>query len=184
VFSVFELYEYAATVRRKFVEKLATLPWSEVEKNREASFYSMKNIVLHMIDNEDWIVNYVIPGELHKYVRRKWSEYKSMDEVIAHLNEVEAKTRRFLFTLDDKTLSKKVTLKLQSGEQFELSVEECLFQSFTEQLYHMGELIALMWQINIEPPPMQWFYNTTKSNEFRLNTNFHANSVIVEFKKR
>jgi len=48
------------------------------------------------------------------------------------------------------------------GKTFNLSVEECLFQSFTEQLYHMGELIALPWQENIEPPRMQWFWNNPR----------------------
>ncbi len=162
VFSVFELYEYASTVRRRFVQLLSNLPWEELEKNREASFYSMKNILLHMIDNEDWIVGYVIPGKADKYVRKKWSEYRSMGDVVAHLNGVESKTRRFLTELDANQLDAKVTLKLQSGEEFVLTVEECLLQSFTEQLYHMGELIALLWQINIEPPPMQWFYNNPR----------------------
>ena len=49
------------------------------------------------------------------------------------------------------------------GAVFNLSVEECLLQTFTEQLYHMGELIALLWQLNIEPPQMQWFYNNPRS---------------------
>jgi hypothetical protein len=47
---------------------------------------------------------------------------------------------------------------------FKLSVEECLFLSFTEQLYHLGELIALFWQENIEPPPMQWFRNNPRES--------------------
>jgi uncharacterized damage-inducible protein DinB len=162
VFSVFELYEYASMVRRRFVELLSSLPWEELEKNREASFYSMKNILLHMIDNEDWIVGYIIPRQADKYVRKKWSEYKSMSDVVAHLNEVESRTRNFLVGLDANQLGTEVTLKLQSGAEFVLTVEECLFQSFTEQLYHMGELIALLWQTNTEPPPMQWFYNNPR----------------------
>lgn len=162
MFSVCELYEYASAVRRRFVQLLSNLPWEELEKNREASFYSMKNILLHMIDNEDWIVGYIIPSQADKYVRKKWSEYRNMGGVVAHLNDVELRTRKFLAELDANHLGTKVTLKLQSGEEFVLTVEECLFQSFTEQLYHMGELIALLWQINMEPPPMQWFYNSPR----------------------
>jgi uncharacterized damage-inducible protein DinB len=149
-------------VRRRFVGKLSELPWAVVDKNREASFYSMKNIMLHMLDNEDWIVNWVIPGRGREYVRRKWSEYTSMGMVLAHLEEVERKTRDWLNGLDEETLQQKVKFALSSGEEFDLAIEECLIQSFTEQMYHMGELIALMWQDNIEPPQMQWFHNNPR----------------------
>jgi uncharacterized damage-inducible protein DinB len=33
-----------------------------------------------------------------------------------------------------------------------MTVEESLFQTFTEQLYHLGEMIALLWQDGVEPP--------------------------------
>lgn len=165
MFSIFELYEYATRVRRSFALKLASLSWDEVVKNKEASFYSMKNILLHMIDVEDYIVNYVIPGRSQEYKRRKWEEYKSFDDIFAHLSEVEEKTRKFLSTMDENKLKSMVKLSLQSGESFELSIEEWLFQSFTEQLYHMGELIALLWQMNIEPPKMQWYYNNPRRKD-------------------
>jgi len=164
MFAVSELYEYASRVRRKFADKLAELPWEALEKNREASFYSMKNILLHIVDNEDWVVNWVIPGRGGDYVRRKWAEYTSIGMVLAHLEEVERKTRAWLACMDEAALGRKVKFTLSSGSEFELAVEECLLQSFTEQLYHMGELIALMWQENIEPPKMQWFWNNPRSS--------------------
>lgn len=54
VFAIQELYNYSSRVRRGFVERLTELPWEELERNREASFYSMKNILIHIINNEDW----------------------------------------------------------------------------------------------------------------------------------
>ena len=163
MFSVVELYAYSSRVRRGFAEKLAQLPFDAVTKNREASFHSMKNILLHIIDNEDWIVNWVIPGKSRAYVRRKWEEYATMAEVIKHLDDVEAKTRAFLKGLNQEEFAGRVDFVLPSGQSFDLSLEECLFQSFTEQLYHLGELIALLWQENIEPPRMQWFWNNPRT---------------------
>ena len=77
------------------------------------------------------------------------------------MKEVERKTKEYFKTLNNEELNRKVRLKVGGGE-FNLTVEECLLQSFTEQLYHIGELIALLWQINIEPPPMQWFWNNPR----------------------
>jgi len=162
MFSIEELHQYSSGVRRKFANKLTELPWSEVEKNREASFYSMKNILLHVIDNEDWMVNWVIPGKLEDYVRRKSEEYTNMQMIINHLEEIEKKSNRYFAKLDDAELRRNVKLTTSAKQTFNLAVEECLFQSFTEQLYHIGELIALLWQDNIEPPKMQWFWNNPR----------------------
>jgi hypothetical protein len=46
MFTIQELYNYSCRVLSSFVAKLTGLPWEEVEKNREASFYSMKNIMI------------------------------------------------------------------------------------------------------------------------------------------
>jgi len=158
-----ELYDYMCRVRKRFATKLSELPWQEVDKNREASFYSMKNILLHMIDNEDWIVNYAILEKSSEYKRRKSEEYTNMPTVLDHLSEVEKKTRSYLEAATENNFQQRVKFVLSSGAAFDMSVEECLFQSFTEQLYHLGELIALLWQDNIEPPPMQWFRNNPRS---------------------
>ena len=164
MFTITELYEYSSRVRRSFAEKLAQLPLEVVVKNREASFYSMKNVLLHIIDNEDWMVNWVILERAQAYVRRKWETYADMAAVLNHLNEVEQKTRAYLKGLSEEDFGKRVNLVLASGQTFNLSVEECLFQSFTEQLYHLGELIALLWQENVEPPRMQWFWNNPRES--------------------
>jgi uncharacterized damage-inducible protein DinB len=162
MFSIQELHQYSSSVRRNFVNKLAEMPWSEVEKNREASFYSMKNILLHMIDNEEWMVNWVISNKSREYIRTKSEEYTNIKMILDHLEEVEQKGREYFAKLDDAELARRVKFTTSAGQTFDLAVEECLFQSFTEQLYHLGELIALMWQDNIEPPRMQWFWNNPR----------------------
>jgi uncharacterized damage-inducible protein DinB len=135
-----------------------------VTKNREASFYSMKNIMLHMIDNEDWIVNWVIYDKGPEYQRVKSEAYTDMRMIRDHLEKIEEKTKSYLEKADEEELQRRVNFTLSSGAVFDLSVEESLFQSFTEQLYHLGELIALLWQEDVEPPRMQWFWNNPRAS--------------------
>lgn len=165
MFSIQELNRYSSTVRRKFAEKLSSLPFEVVDRNREASYYSMKNIMLHMIDNEDWMVGYVIRGRSSEYKRRKWQDYDSMKAVIEHLSEVESRTADFLKSVDSSTFAASASFQTSKGVDITMTVEECLLQSFTEQLYHLGELISLLWQENIEPPTMQWFFNNPRNQE-------------------
>jgi uncharacterized damage-inducible protein DinB len=166
LFTIPELYNYSSKVRHRFAAKLSELPWAEVIKNREASYHSMRNILLHTIDNEDWMVNWVIFNRSREYKRLKNAEeYASMDQVVDHMAQVESKTRQYLESIrgrEEDEFRRRILLVLSSGKSFDLSVEEALFQSFTEQLYHVGELIALLWQENIEPPQMQWFNNNPR----------------------
>lgn len=150
-----------STVRRRFINKLSELPWEAVVKNREASFYSMRNVVIHIIDNEEWIVNLGIYGKRRETKPRPGEEYTSMKMIIDHLEEVEVKTRNYLKTADEKEFSRRADLPFPT-RSINMTVEECIFQSFTEQLYHIGEIIALLWQDNVEPPPMQWFNNNPR----------------------
>jgi uncharacterized damage-inducible protein DinB len=78
-------------------------------------------------------------------------------------NEVEKRTNAYLDKADERELARRVNFTVRFGS-FDLSAEECLLQSFTEQLYHMGELIALLWQEDIEPPKMQWFFNNPRAS--------------------
>ncbi len=120
----------------------------------------MVGIMVHIIDNEDWIVNWVIQNRANEYHReKKPEEYADVQMIMSHLDEVERKTGGYLRRADSTELSRTVKFALSSGVIFDLTVEESLFQSFTEQLYHLGELIALLWEDDIEPPHMQWFYN-------------------------
>jgi len=161
-----ELFNYSSRVRRRFAIKLSELPWEKVIENREASFYSMRNILIHMIDNEDWMVNWAIHEKSTEYKRiKKADEYSEMKQIIDHLDEVEAKTKAYINSIagnEDEEFRRKISLVFPSGKSLDMSVEDALFQSFTEQLYHLGELIALLWQENIEPPQMQWFNNNPR----------------------
>ena len=127
VLDIKELFQYAHIVRSRFASKLSELTWEEVCKNREASFYSMKNILLHMIDNEDWMINWVIKGKQDQYVRKSWDDYTSMEQVLKHMSEVETKTYEYFNSLNSEELNRKVTLKIRERE-FILTVEECLLQ--------------------------------------------------------
>ncbi len=128
-----DLYEYSRTVRRRFANKMSDLSWEEAAKNREASFYSMKNVLLHMIDNEDWIVNYAIFEKSKKYSRRSSDDYTNMSMILEHLSEVEKKTLDYFSKATEEEFKRKVAFELSSGKKFGMTVEECLFQSFTER---------------------------------------------------
>jgi len=164
MFTIQELYCYSSVVRRKFVRKLVRFPERTLLKNREASFHSIRNILVHMIYVEDWLVNSAILGKKGGYREPNFDSF-DIPKVISYLDQVESNTKNFLKAAKEKELRRKIKLRFSPRQKrpYNLTVEECLVQSFTEQLYHIGELITLMWQENIKPPDMQWFSNNPRT---------------------
>jgi uncharacterized damage-inducible protein DinB len=46
--------------------------------------------------------------------------------------------------------------KNATGETIKVTAEDVLIHIFKEEIHHRGELIAFLWQMGVEPPPMGW----------------------------
>ena len=104
-----------------------------------------------------------ILGKGRDYREKNFKAFHDMLAVLAYLDKVELKTRAYLKNVGERELRRKVRLQFSPrGAVYDMSVEECLYQSITEQLYHLGELIALLWQEDIKPPSMEWFSNNPR----------------------
>jgi uncharacterized damage-inducible protein DinB len=51
---------------------------------------------------------------------------------------------------------RKFRLVNDAEESIEVTTEDVLIHVVEEEIHHRGELIALLWQIGIEPPLMGW----------------------------
>jgi len=89
---------------------------------------------------------------------RKFDDYKSMVDVQAYMEHVEGRMRKYLDLVPPDGLVEKYRLTNDIGEDIEVTAEDILIHVFEEEVHHRGELIALLWQINIEPPLMGWRY--------------------------
>lgn len=80
--------------------------------------------------------------------------------------EVQNKTRKLLRSVGASALSAALEVRSRtSGSVVKCTVEDLLFQVGTEELYHLGELIAVLWQDGIEPPPVGYVFSYLKSQK-------------------
>ena len=122
--------------------------------------------MVHMIYVEDWLLSSAILGRGRDYREKNFKSFQDIHAVLTYLDKVEAKTRAYLKNVSERELRRKVRLQFSPrGAVYDMSVEECLYQSVTEQLYHLGELIALLWKENIKPPSMEWFSNSPRLSD-------------------
>lgn len=140
-------------MRHRYFEALAKLSWDEFVKNREASFHSFRNIFIHTLGAIDYWLDF-LKGEKSSY--KKFDEYQSFQDVRARMEYVEKRMRDYLGSLTAEGLEKKYTVTNDANETVEITAEDVLIHVFEEEVHHRGELIALLWQMGVEPPLMGW----------------------------
>ena len=153
------IFNYNQKVLRVFFDTLSNLPWETVSKNAESAHYSMKNTFVHILSVYNGWINYTALGKSNEIPLEKhdYNNYHSMEQVKKFMLEVLAGVNVFLRGLDDNVLSKKIAAPWLEGEH---ELGDVLMQVTFEQAHHLGEIIALLWQANIEPPEMTWIMNT------------------------
>jgi len=150
------LLEYNTKMRRSYFDALAKLPWQEFVKNREASWHSMRNIFIHTLNAIDHWLDF-LQNEKRRS-RRDFDDYKTIQDVQTYMNLVERRMEDYLSSLTAEQLSMKYAVTNDADEKIEITAEDVLIHVFEEEVHHRGELIALLWQVGIEPPLMGWKY--------------------------
>jgi uncharacterized damage-inducible protein DinB len=87
---------------------------------------------------------------------RDFDDYNTLDDVQGLMRSVETRMQQFLDSLTPDQLAKKYTVTDDLGRTTQVTTEDVLVHVFEEEVHHRGELIALLWQMNIEPPLMGW----------------------------
>jgi uncharacterized damage-inducible protein DinB len=131
-----QLLEYSQFLRHQYLETLSKLPWAEVVKDRGASFPSLRDIFLHMVFVTDAYINYALQGNKN-YPNVKYEEYDSIEKIRKYVEAVEADGRANLGKMTPEQLEKSETI---------------LLDFFQEETHQRGELLALLWQMDVEPP--------------------------------
>jgi uncharacterized damage-inducible protein DinB len=145
-----KLLEYNEKERHAFFDKFKELSWDELTKNREASFHSIRNIFVHTLNAVDYWLDFLQNESLLS--RKKFDEYGTLEEMRAYMEQVEKRMHGYLRSLSPEGLVKKYKVPLDEGKVDEVAAEDILVHVFEEEVHHRGELIALFWQMDIEPP--------------------------------
>jgi uncharacterized damage-inducible protein DinB len=149
-----ELLKYNENVRHRYFECFTRLSWKEFTENREASFGSIRNILVHTLGAVDYWLDFLQKQNIHS--KKKYDEYRTFEEVKAYMKHVEKRTKDYVDSLSNEGLNKKYAVTDDNGKMIEVTAKDVLIHVFEEEVHHRGEFIALLWQIGVEPPPMGW----------------------------
>lgn len=135
---------------------LKKLSWEDMVKNHETGWLSLKDTLLHIIWVEDSWVNYSINGQEDPNRPFPYSNYKSWSAIDDYNFNSTLKVNNYLSLLKPDDLCKPVSRLNNDGIRRSTKVKDVLIHVIAEELHHRGEIIAILWQMNIQPPDMGW----------------------------
>jgi uncharacterized damage-inducible protein DinB len=146
-----DLLAYNDAERRAFFKSFSKLSRDEFTKNREASFNSIRNIFIHTLNATDYWLDFL--QDDNQRSKKEFEEYKTLKEIGDYVQKVESRMNKYLKSLSPEDLKRKYKgRERRKGKIETLTAEDILVHIFEEEVHHRGELIALFWQMGIQPP--------------------------------
>jgi uncharacterized damage-inducible protein DinB len=158
-----DLYAHKARARRLYLREIWSLPAKERYKDRGATFPSLVDIYLHILDDHRF---WFIQG----YRRERFQDYPlgtrmTRAEADRATREVERLTEEVLNELLPRDLDRKI---LPLGDRNPITIRGMLFQLNMGELQHQGELNALFWQMGEVAPFLgyrRWHFPRARSSQ-------------------
>ena len=150
--SLQDFFAYNSYVRRKYFNFIRTLPEATLAKDRGASFPSILDIWTHILDvAKSWLHAYETGEDTPALKGLSLSDLAELE------GEVDEYIEDFMQKLKPENLRKPFEYTNPSGSKVRISsVQDMLYHMIEEELQHRGELNALLWQENIDPPITDW----------------------------
>lgn len=151
--------EWLTNTRTGYLEALLKLPEPERLKDRGASFPSIQDIFLHILDDVVWWFESVPDNrqEAHASVEGPLSEA----EVRKQVDKVAEISSRLARSLTPARLEEgSIVRGLEGGSkpfEMKINLRTIIWHMAEEELQHRGEMNALFWQMDVDAPTRAWF---------------------------
>ncbi|MGI0054565.1 MAG: DinB family protein [Thermoplasmata archaeon] len=159
--STIDLMDFVHELRADFFECAAKLGWKEFTKDRAVSMLSFRDVFLHLAYVEEQHVTEFCEGRATPWMKEVMiipkDKFTTINSVRQRLKEVTALgNRRFRKWNTPKELAQPAVWVASKKYPLKLSRDSALAQCLTEHLLHLGEVEAMLWQMDVEPPTTFW----------------------------
>lgn len=159
--STIDLMDFVHELRRDFFECAAKLGWKEFTKDRGVSMHSFRDIFLHLAYVEEQHVTEFCENRATPWMPEVMhipkDRYRSIASVRRRLKEVTAMgNARFPKWNSPRELARPAVWVASRKYPLRLSRDSAMAQCVTEHLLHLGEVEAMLWQKDVEPPSTFW----------------------------
>jgi len=161
---IMKFYRFNSEARKKYLEAFEKLAWEKVLEDRGASFRSMGEVFLHVLEAYRYWFNYVIRGEPQK--ERRLESFRDVGDMREFEHEVDSMVMKAVGDLREEDLTKVYSYSPNdnSDQSVQVSMEAILLHMIEEELQHRGEINCMLWQQDIDPPITEYHRWLEESN--------------------
>lgn len=155
--TVREVLDFDRRVLDRFIAKAGRLQGDAATRRRGSGHETIRATLLHLLQVRDGWLNVVAQGRVHEFDTTfhppRDQDLRSWSDLEAYRDRVWAGVEEFFGSLSEADLRRPVKAPWMAGEY---TLRDAFFQVSYEEAHHLGEVIALMWQIDSIPPAMTW----------------------------
>jgi len=145
------LYQYNSQTRAKYLKAIWKLPPRERYRNRGASFPSIVDIYLHVLDAYRlWFDEVYASGGTPDWY--PLGQRFTLAQARRETRAIDLRVRRVLRSLRPVDLERRLALPKRWRTRKRIEVKVLLVHMIEEELQHRGEMNALLWQKGRDPP--------------------------------
>jgi uncharacterized damage-inducible protein DinB len=149
-----DIVAYNRAVLGRYERAIRRLSWKESGRDRGTGHLSLRDTYLHIVQVQDGWLNFVVPARFDEMDGRPDPfELRSWAEIHAWTTSVFGDIDRRVARLTPRELRRVVRAPWMPGRY---TVADAHLQVTMEQAHHLGEMIAMFWQMDRAPPEMTW----------------------------
>ena len=146
-----QLVRYNHSQRRAFAEFFVKeLDWDTLTEDHETSHHTIANVFMHGCNMEDWYLHSIWPSK--PWTGPKYDGFSSAADMLARVLQVEAKTKAALAHVGAKELAEVRQVQVSNTQTAKVTLDQILTEMVVEDMHHRGEILAMLWRNDIEPP--------------------------------
>jgi uncharacterized damage-inducible protein DinB len=152
---ILNFYRYNSDVRKKYLAAIERLPWEEVVKDHGASFRSIRNVFVHVLNAYRYWFQYAVKDNPKEYKGINLDNCKSIQDMRKCEAEVDAMVMSLIESLREEDLHKIYVIHADDTT-YHVSLEAILMHMIEEELQHRSEINCMFWQQDVDPPIFEY----------------------------
>jgi uncharacterized damage-inducible protein DinB len=150
------LAAYNAAAFERYARAARRLPWRVASTDNGTGHLSIFGTLVHILNVHEVWIHYIVQGRtsaVNGLFRGTYRRPTTWAGFSAYSKQVWKGIDEYFAALIPRTLARHVKAPWMPGTY---TVGDAVLQTTFEQAHHLGEIIAMYWQRDKEPPQMMW----------------------------
>ncbi len=144
-----EIFSHLENSRRTVLDAVGRLDREEFME-RQTGMTSVRDILAHLMDAEDyWVGSVIFEQKRQRFLPEK---YESVSELRANWDKIYERTRRLVADISAGVVSDARSVTYGEGQLTDVS--GVLIHVFAHEMFHLGQICLLIRQHGHEPPDL------------------------------